>query len=211
MKLTKINCLLSCLLLFAFSTLKAQDAAATTSGKVRYNVLKTNILSPLSIGYERGFGKHFSVSAYFLYFPSVSTGAPTDKFGFIELTDPSTGFSVEARWYTSKTKPALNGFYVGGYYLFRILDITVEKTTTTSNFKALVPSDLTSYGLMIGRQKIRAQGFTTGFNFGLGYYSVGSIPTYSDDGSSDTRLLSKLSSLKSGIGPRLTWSLGYAF
>ena len=209
MKITKINCLLACLM--AFSTLKAQDATALPSGKDRCNVLKTNILAPLSIGYERGFGKHFSVSAYYLYFPSVSTGTPTDKSGFIELTDPSTGFSVEARLYTSKTKSALSGFYVGGYYVFRILDVTVERTTSTSHFKALIPSDLTSYGVMIGKQKIRAKGFTTGFNFGLGYYSVGSIPTYNDDSSSDTALLSKLSKLKSGVGPRLTFSLGYAF
>ena len=196
--------------MLTLGTLKAQ-IAAPTSGEDRYNVLKTNILAPLSIGYERGLSKHFSVSAYYLYFPSFSTGTPTDKMGFIELTDPSTGFSIEARLYTSKTKPALSGFYVGGYYTFRIIDVTIEKTTANLHLKAFVPSDFTTYGVMIGGQKIRAKGFTTGFNFGVGYYNVGSIPNYSDDSSSDTRLLSTLVKLKSGIAPRLTFALGYAF
>jgi hypothetical protein len=133
----------------------------------------------------------------------------------VALDDASTGFSAEARYYTSKTKAPLNGFYVGGYYLFRIVDVQSNKisktTSSTSNATFFIPSDLTSYGVMIGKQRIRMGGFTTDFNFGVGYYAVGNIPTLANDSSEAFKLMSQLAKYKSGIGPRLTFSLGYAF
>jgi hypothetical protein len=64
---------------------------------------------------------------------------------------------------------------------------------------------------MIGKQKIRSLGFTTDFNFGVGYYSIGNIPAFPSDGSESFKLMSKLSKLRSGIGPRLNFCMGYAF
>jgi hypothetical protein len=203
-----------CFCAFLFLNININAQGITATQKSRSNVLKTNLLSPLSIGYEHGFGKHFSMAAYGLYFPSFNFGTPTDALGYVSLEDPSSGFTVEARLYLSKTKAPLTGTYIGGYYLFRIADVISHKITNSatskSNIKSYIPSDLTSYGLMIGKQKIREKGFTTDFNFGLGYYSVGNIPEFSSDGSTSS-LLAKLSKLRSGIGPRMNFCLGYAF
>jgi hypothetical protein len=180
-----------------------------------FNVVKSNLLSPLSLGYERGFGRHFSLTAYLLYLPAFDFGAPTDPLGYVSLSDPSKGLTIEARLYTSKTKAPLNGFYVGGYYLTRVADVFAHKITTSgvnqADIKAYIPSDLTSYGLMIGKQKIRPAGFTTDFNFGVGYYSIGNIPAFTGEDSEAFKLMSRLSKLRSGIGPRLNFCLGYAF
>jgi hypothetical protein len=213
MKQLKIVFLLFCL--FFVGRLHAQESATVSMPKGRMNVLKTNILSPLSIGYERGFGKHFSLGINGLYFPSVSFGTPEGTTGYVSLKDPSSGYSLEARLYTSKTKASLNGFYVGGYYLFRIVDIFAHKITTTATsttiVKVYLPSDLTTYGLMIGSQRIRAKGFTTDFSFGVGYYSLGSIPVVNNESSEGFKALTQLSKKKSGISPRLSLGLGYAF
>jgi Protein of unknown function (DUF3575) len=195
--------------------LNAQETTTTSEAKPRMNVLKTNLLSPLSIGFERGFGAHFSLVLNGLYFPSISFGEPTKSFGYVSLADPSSGFSVELRLYTSKTKAPLNGFYVGGYYLFRIADIYSHRVsvtaTSTTTTKIYIPSDVTSYGIMIGKQKIRAKGFTTDFNFGVGYYKVSNVPNVIDDGDESSKLLRQLSNMKTGIFPRICFSLGYAF
>jgi hypothetical protein len=196
--------------------LMGQETTATVETKNRMNILKTNLLSPLSIGYERGFGKHFSLVLNGLYLPSFSFGEPTSNLGYVSLEDASSGFSVEPRYYTSNTKAPLTGFYVGGYYLFRIADVYSHRVSTNGNnttttSKIYIPSDLTSYGLMIGTQKIRAKGFTTDFNFGVGYYAVSNIPEVIADTDDASKLLSQLSKRRTGIFPRLTFSLGYAF
>jgi hypothetical protein len=213
MKQLKIGFILCCLCFIC--GLHAQESATVTMPKGRMNVLKTNIMSPLSIGFERGFGKHFSLGVNGLYFPSVSYGTPEGTVGFISLVDPSTGFSAEAKLYTSKTKAPMNGFYVGGFYLFRIVDALAHKITATStvktDVKVYLPSDLTMYGLMIGSQRIRAKGFTTDFSFGVGYYSLGNIPTVNNESSEAFKALTQLSKRKSGITPRLSLGLGYAF
>jgi hypothetical protein len=213
MKQLKIGFILCCLCFIG--SLHAQESATITMPKGRMNVLKTNILSPLSIGFERGFGKHFSLGVNGLYFPSVSYGKPEGTVGFASLADPSTGFSAEAKLYTSKTKAPMNGFYVGGFYLFRIADVLAHKITTTStlttNIKVYIPSDLTMYGLMIGSQRIRAKGFTTDFSFGVGYYSLGNIPKIDNESNDAFKTLTQLSKRKSGIAPRLSLGLGYAF
>jgi Protein of unknown function (DUF3575) len=195
--------------------LTAQNPISPSEPKTRMNVLKSNLLSPFSLGYERGLGAHFSLVLNGLYFPKFNFGEPTGDLGYVALDDPSMGFSAEARYYTSKTKAPLNGFYVGGYYLFRTADVQSHKisTTTTSRSDAtfFIPSDLTSYGVMIGKQRIRMGGFTTDFNFGVGYYSIGSIPTLASDSNETFKLMSQLVKYKSGFGPRMTFSLGYAF
>ncbi|MDZ7879275.1 MAG: DUF3575 domain-containing protein [Saprospiraceae bacterium] len=213
MKQLKISFILCCLCLTV--GLHAQDTAAVSTPKSRMTVLKTNIFSPISLGIERGFGKHFSLSVNGLYFPSMSYGAAADATGYFSLADPSTGFSAEARYYTSKKKAPMNGFYVGGYYLFRIVDVFAHKIVktpeVTADLKIYIPSDLTTYGVMIGGQRIRSKGFTTDINVGVGYYSLGNIPTVDSQTSEAFKALSQLSKLKSGIGPRLTLSLGHAF
>jgi hypothetical protein len=197
------------------SGLNAQETKTNSDVKPRMNIIKTNLLSPLSIGYERGLGAHFSLVLNGLYLPAFSVGEPSKSFGYVSLADPSSGFSVEPRLYTSKTKAPLNGFYVGGYYLFRIADIYSHRisttTTSTTTTKIYIPSDVTSYGIMIGKQKIRAKGFTTDFNFGVGYYKVSNVPNVIDDGDESSKLLRQLSNMKTGIFPRICFSLGYAF
>ena len=78
-----------CIIIFAMifsANLKSQETVTQN----HFNVLKTNILSPLSIGYERGIGQHFSMGVYGLYFPSFSFGKPSDAMGYVSLADPNT-------------------------------------------------------------------------------------------------------------------------
>jgi hypothetical protein len=181
----------------------------------RLNVLKTDIFSPLSIGYERGLGKHLSLVINGLYFPSVSYGTPEGTTGYLSLTKPSVGFLGEARLYTSKKKAPLNGFYVGGYYQFRTLDMQSRKISTTAttetDIQITIPSSFANLGLMIGGQRIRSRGFTTDLSIGVGIYSFSGIPVISNDSNGYLKNLSWLSKMQSGIALRLGLSLGYAF
>jgi hypothetical protein len=193
------------------------DANTQTINPVRkrLNVLKTDIFSPLSIGYERGLGKHLSLVINGLYFPSVSYGTPEGTTGYLSLTKPSVGFLGEARLYTSKKKAPLNGFYVGGYYQFRTLDLLSRKISTTAttetDVEITIPSSFANLGLMIGGQRIRSRGFTTDLSIGVGIYSFSGIPVISNDSNGYLKNLSWLSKMQSGIALRLGLSLGYAF
>jgi hypothetical protein len=202
-----------------FSTLTAQEQPVTTSTteqKSRQNVIKTNLFSPISLGYERALGKHFSLSAYYLYLPAFSFGEPEGKTGYAALEGGSKGYSFEARYYLSKTKPVLAGFFVGGYFVSRVFDVKVEKiisdaaSSTTYEITTQIPSDLTSYGGMIGWQKISKGGFAAGFTLGGGYYKFSNIPEFSST-NSKFKGLSELSKRRSGIGARINLTLGYAF
>jgi Protein of unknown function (DUF3575) len=193
------------------SSLNAQDTTAIK----RRNVFKSNFLSPVSLGYERSLGRHFSAGINILYFPSMVYGQPKDIHGRVDLVDPSTGLSAEVRYYTSKTKSTLNGFYIGGFSLFRIVDVKIQKLLVMSVFESdvtvIVPSDLTMGGLMVGWQKIRAKGFTIDFNMGAGYYKVGNVPDIESNASPELKTVSDILKFRQGIGPRMSFSLGYAF
>jgi hypothetical protein len=199
--------------------LTAQEQAVTTANTIsevknRQNVIKTNLLSPFSLGYERALGKHLSLSAFYLYLPGFSVGEPEAKTGYAQLEGGSNGYTLEARYYVSKTKPTLSGFFVGGYYLSRIFDVKVQKifteASTTYDIVALIPSDLKSYGGMFGWQKISKSGFEAGFTLGVGYYKFGNIPLVNTT-NTQLKVLSDLSKRRSGLGGRLNVTLGYAF
>jgi hypothetical protein len=181
----------------------------------RLNVLKTNILSPIGLSFERGLGRRLSLGVTGLYLPSMSYGTPEGTTGYLSLTKPSMGFLGEARLYTSKTKAPLNGFYVGGYYQFRTLDMLSRKisttTTTETDIEITLPSSFANLGLMIGGQRIRSRGFTTDLSIGVGVYSFSNIPVISNDSNAYLKNLSRLSKMQSGIALRLGLSLGYAF
>jgi hypothetical protein len=181
-----------------------------------YNVVKTNIFYPLSLGYERGFAKHFSVVVNGFYLPSLSYGKPTGKLGYIELLKPSTGFALEGRYYTSKTKASLNGMYVGGFYSARWADVFMHRTISSSSFesteiKLTAYSGLFMFGGMIGTQRIKAKGFTTDISFGLGYYNIPAVPLITDANIEPFKTFGWITKYRRGIGPRVTCSVGYAF
>jgi hypothetical protein len=181
----------------------------------RLNVLKTDILYPIALGYERHIAKNFSVVLNGFYLPSVSYGSARGKLGYLELTDASSGFSVEGRYYTSRTKARLNGLYVGGFYSVRSANVLMQKTEISANqtldVVVTLPTGIGTMGLMVGKQKIRKKGFTTDMSFGVGYFEVFNIPQISSDATSTLSRLSSLSKYSKGIAPRLTLSLGYAF
>jgi hypothetical protein len=197
-----------------FSTLTAQEQPIDL--KSRKNVIKTNLFSPISIGYERALGKHFSLSAYYLYLPAFSFGEPAGTTGYAALEGGSKGFTLEGRYYLSKTKPALAGFFVGAYYLNRVLDIKVQKilsevtSNTTYDIVTRIPADLTAYGPMIGWQKVTKGGFAAGFTAGTGFYKFGNIPEVSAS-NSELAGINELSKKRSGVAVRLNLTLGYAF
>jgi hypothetical protein len=199
----------------SIATTPEVSTEAIKTVRKRLNVLKTDIFSPLSIGYERGLGKHLSLVINGLYFPSVSYGTPEGTTGYLSLTKPSVGFLGEARLYTSKKKAPLNGFYVGGYYQFRTLDMQSRKISTTAttetDIQITIPSSFANLGLMIGGQRIRSRGFTTDLSIGVGIYSFSGIPVISNDSNAFLKNLSWLSKMQSGIALRLGLSLGYAF
>lgn len=196
------------------SALKAQNTA-NTEVKGRKNIIKTNLFAPLSIGYERGLGKHLSISADYMYLSALTYGTPAATTGQVGL-DPTSGLSVEGRYYTAKDKAPLCGFFVGGYYSQRASVINMHKLVnydenTTFDVTAHLPVSLTTTGAMIGWQKVRAKGFTTSFNMGLGYYKISGLPTIASDATANLKLVSQLAERYSGVAPRLSFSLGYGF
>jgi hypothetical protein len=201
--------------IFIFQNIQAQEVRKDPV-RSRNNVIKTNILSPLSIGYERAIGQHFSLTCYYLHLPKFSYGSPESNLGYAALNKPSQGYTLEARYYTSKRRDPMNGFFIGGYTLYRTLEVVGEKSYTTNgttyNIKVTVPSALTSYGGMLGFQRISKGGFTFNMTIGAGYYKFANIPVL--DNTSDGQNLDALSqALKysDGIAPRVNIALGYAF
>jgi hypothetical protein len=199
----------------ATATTPETNTQTITPVRRRLNVLKTNILSPIGLTFERGLGRRLSLGVTGLYLPRLSYGTPEGITGYTSLAKPSMGFLGEARIYTSKTKAPLNGFYIGGYYQFRTLDMLsrkISKTATSeTDIQITLPSSFTNFGLMIGGQRIRSRGFTTDLSFGVGYYSFSNIPVISNESNSYLKNLSNLSKRQSGFAPRLGLSLGYAF
>jgi hypothetical protein len=179
------------------------------------NVLKSNLLYPFSLGFEHGLGKHFSIFVNGFFMPVVGFHSTTNEIRDVSLLKPSVGFAAEARYYISKTKAPLNGIYWGGFFTSRTADISlhvVSQTSTTSTDATItIPLGMDMYGLVIGKQKIRAKGFTTDFNFGFGSYTLNGIPNISSDAQGVFGRIGQFSKYRSGFGPRLSVNLGYAF
>lgn len=179
------------------------------------NVLKTNILYPISLGYEHGLGAHFSFFVSGFFMPALGFSSTTNTIRNVNLAKPSVGFAAEARYYISKTKAPLNGLYWGGFYSTRSAEISLHivsaTTTTTTDATIKIPLGLQMYGLTFGKQRIRSGGFTTDFNLGLGYYNLFGIPTISPNAEGVFGRIGELTTRKTGIAPRLNINLGYAF
>lgn len=184
--------------------------------KTRRNAVKSNILYPIALGYERAIGNHFSVAVNGFYLPKFAFGDPNASgYGKKALANPSFGFSAEGRYYTSKTKAALTGFYLGGFFTRRNADVSVQKVTvsgaTTIDATITVPTGMLMYGGMIGKQIIGKKGFTSDISLGVGPYIFYAIPTIGEDAEEPYKTLSGYTKYKSGIGPRVSISMGYAF
>ena len=215
--ITYTICLLLSLSFFLSENAVAQEA--TTNNKM--NNIKTNFLTVASLGYERGFGDHFSLTVFGTYFPKFETGQADEGFGRIGLSEASVGYHVEARYYTAKKDKPLVDFYVSLYALQRSLNTVgnkvIERVSSTDVTKydidVSLPSGLTSYGLLIGWQTISKKNLVVDFNLGAGYYEIANIPTFNLPPGSDSDLgpVQLLSDLSSGIMPRFSLSVGYAF
>jgi len=215
-----LNKLFLLLPIFLFFSLSALAQKKEIEIRERPNAIKTNLFSPISIGYERGFLNHFSLSAHVSYFPEYSIGDVTDGAGKITFEKPSTGYTFEGRYYTEKTMNMVY-FYLGAYYRYRLLEASGQKiiTQTTStdvttyDITVTVPTNISSYGGVIGFQTVSRRGFLFDLNVGAGRYTLANIPTIEvPPGSSKSfERLQKLSDKRTGIGPRVTFSLGYAF
>jgi hypothetical protein len=188
-----------------------RDSVEAEPENERYNVLKTNILYPINLSIERILTQHISVVVGGFYFPAISYGTPNAKTGYISLKKPSMGYSFEGRYYTSETKAAMNGLYLGGYFSARRSDIYVHAITATSEIEVTAHTGLFMFGAMIGAQRIRTKGFTTDISLGLGYYNVPGVPLIKDASEEPFKSLGGLTKYRSGLGPRFTWSLGYNF
>jgi hypothetical protein len=181
------------------------------------NILKTNILAPLSICYERAISKRFSAAATLLYFPPFHTGDPEAKFGYIDLYNGTNGIMGELKYYFPSEKGLLSGFNAGLFAIYRVIDTRVRKiiyhTTDNSVSKIdatiLIPAEYRSYGMLAGWQKIGKNGFTFSVNGGVGYYRLSNIPDiYPVNNETE---LGRLLNRYKGFAPRLAFSVGYAF
>jgi hypothetical protein len=185
--------------------------------KSRHNILKTNILAPLSICYERAIDERFSASATLLYFPKFHLGDPEGKFGYIDLYNGTNGIMGELKYYFPNSNGQLSGFNMGVFALYRVIDTRVRKiiyhTTDISISKVdvaiLIPAEYRSYGMMAGWQKIGKKGFTYSINGGVGYYKLSNIPDIYPV--NDDTELGKLLNRYKGFAPRLAFNIGYAF
>ena len=210
------------LMLFIFLLFSADISAQKKMVEIRErpNAIKSNFLSPISLGYERGFLNHFSLSAFLSYFPEYSFGEVDEGGGKVSFEKPSTGFTFQARYYTGKESNMVN-FYLGAYYRYRLLEASGHKiiTTTTStevttyDVLVTVPSNISSIGAVIGFQTVSRRGLVFDINAGAGRYKLANIPTFDVPENSSVRFerLEKLSDKRTGIGPRVEISLGYAF
>lgn len=186
----------------------------TLKRNVRLNVIKTNLLYPFTIGYERAIGNHFSILGNVSYFPKASIGSETSSFGQISFDTPAIGYCFEGRYYTSQKKAPLNGIYLGGFFTLRKSDIIGklinETANTTTKIEFTTTTGLWMAGAMIGKQKIRKRGFTSDISFGLGYYRVLGVPNLSTE-TTASNTFAYWTKYRKGIAPRVTFSLGYAF
>ncbi len=192
------------------------DPMAIVPVKLRRNVVKSNVLFPLALGYERGLGERFSVALSGYFMPKISVGDPVKrKLGKVSLVNPSVGFSAEGRFYLSKKKAPLTGYYLDGFFTRRDADISIRTITTTDNTRTdatiTFPTGLIAYGIGVGKQRIRRKGWVTDFSVGLCPFRVYAIPDVGNGGEEPFKTLSKFTKYKAGIGPRITASLGYAF
>jgi hypothetical protein len=185
--------------------------------KPKHNILKTNILAPLSICYERAIDERFSASATLLYFPKFHVGDPEGKYGYIDLYNGTNGIMGELKYYFSERKGLLSGFHAGVFAMYRVIDTRVRKiiyhTTDISISKVdaavLIQAEYRSYGMLAGWQKIGKKGFTYSVNGGVGYYKLSNIPDIYPV--NDDTELGKLLNRYKGFAPRLAFSVGYAF
>lgn len=191
----------------------------TSSVKKRTTLIKTNITAPISLGIEKGISTHFSLGAAFLYIPKLSGGDASGDFAYMEMIEPSTGLNIEARYYTSKEKAPLTGFYLGGHYTYRVLEMRAEKSYSETNatgkssydVKVTIPSAYTAYGLMLGWQTISKKGFTFDFNIGAGKYVLRNFPEFDTSNPETEDFFKRVNKFREGISPRMTLALGYAF
>jgi hypothetical protein len=179
------------------------------------NVLKTNILYPISLGYEHALGKHVSFFVNGFFMPALSVKSTTNTIRSVNLLNPSLGFAGEARYYISKTKAPLNGIYWGGFFTTRTADISINSvsasSTGTTDITIKVPLGLQMYGLMLGKQRIGAKGFTTDFGIGVGSYTLFGVPNISPNAEGIFGRIGELTKNKTGVAPRVNVNLGYAF
>jgi hypothetical protein len=179
------------------------------------NVLKTNILYPISLGYEHGLGERFSFFVSGFFMPVIGFNSSTNDIRNVSLVKPSVGFAAEARYYISKTKAPLNGVYWGGFYSTRSAEISmhVVSQTSTTSIDATIksPLGLQMFGLTLGKQRIRSGGLTTDFNIGLGSYKLFGVPAISPNAEGVFGRIGELTTRKTGIAPRVNVNFGYAF
>jgi hypothetical protein len=182
MKKVIVICIIFVLSLPSF----AQDQPAVSPDK---NVFKINTLALFlgtgSIFYERELSDMTSgqLGLAFMSFKLSDT-----KFKGLIVTP-------EVRIYPKKN--AIDGFYIAPY--FRYQEFSVENTTEADKGK------LTSFGggLLVGRQWIKASGFTMDLFFG-GHYGSSRVKVDSGTDSFDSNFFE-------GFKPRVGFALGFSF
>jgi hypothetical protein len=160
----------------------------TTSVASEKNVLKINtlclILGTGSVFYERKLSDAMSGQLGVAYLNYKISGT---KFTGLILTP-------EVRFYTKKN--AIDGMYVAPY--IRYQNYSLSDNSAKGTLSSI------GGGLLLGRQWIKASGFTMDLFFGGHYGSASLKATEGDVTTFDTKLFS-------GFGFRVGFALGFAF
>ncbi|CAN5778553.1 hypothetical protein BH24BAC1_BH24BAC1_01560 [soil metagenome] len=171
--------------------------APDPGNKLRTQVVKVNMLNPLLMGlsgyYERAFAerKSFQLGVFSGWEHSeVKRG---DFFRIFSLTP-------EMRFYLSKQKEALTGFYLAPYLRYR--RVSYGEGLLGQTFQRKINEVGT--GLLVGHQWVRRRGFTMDGFLGAGYYPI--FRTHFNHSN-----VVRQGSTMYPIDIRLGFALGYAF
>ncbi|MBD2752335.1 DUF3575 domain-containing protein [Spirosoma validum] len=194
------------ILLVSITAWKSVYAQDTTRIWTRPNVLKTNLLAPISLFYERALTRRFA----------LRTSVRWWSFGSVTKDSKFANATIEGKFYTAKTGLLLTrghptGFFVGLYLKARTLRYVNEVGTGPGNPMALDEIKVQSigFGVTIGYVWVARRGFVVELAHGMGsmpaaltsYEHTMRYSTVTSDSGRDYLMLD----FRTGV------SLGYAF
>jgi hypothetical protein len=195
--------LLLCVLAPIFVPVLAQDSTRLWS---RPNVLKTNLLAPISVFYERALTPRFALRTSIRWW----------QFGIVSKDEKFVNATIEGKFYTAKlarlmTKGHPSGFFINPYLKVRSLQYVNEIGSGPNKISELDEIRVKSigFGLTVGYMWVLKRGFVVELVHGGGFMPDAltsfqhtmRYSTVTSDSGRDYLMLD----LRTGI------SLGYAF
>lgn len=159
------RCLVLVTLLLSLNVCKPVYAQDTARLWARPNVLKTNLLAPISLFYERALTRRFALRTSIRWW----------QFGVVSKDSKFINATIEGKIYTARTDLLLTrdhpiGFFVGPYLKARTLRYVNEVGTGPGNPVALdeVKVQSIGFGVTIGYVWVSRRGFVVELAHGMG-------------------------------------------